>query len=121
MTKSNEEILQKIDSTLDQLIHNAELSFDGLMENEIEALQETQETLLSNLVTMNNQISPEDRIKIQRKKEHRQALKEKMASFNKLNARKAATTTPTFAIKKRKKIPYCKRFKGISTNMSKLP
>jgi hypothetical protein len=53
MIRSGEEILADIDTTLDQLIQNAEvIRYDYLCENEIEALQKTQESLLARLIHM---------------------------------------------------------------------
>ncbi len=116
MKKSSQEILNDIDSTLDQLIHNAELvkkvSLTALLENEIEALQKTQESLLARLVSMNELISPEERKKIKDKKDHQKNLKQKVSSFSKLNNRFMKNMASTFGIKKRKKIPFSRSKKA---------
>lgn len=59
--RSKEELLKDIDTTLDQLIQNAEtiqaISTDSLFEEEICALQKTQQSLLAHLVHVDKHIS----------------------------------------------------------------
>ena len=56
MKGAGEEILADIDATLDQLIENAnvinQISLNTLFQDEVDALQKTQESLLSRLINM---------------------------------------------------------------------
>lgn len=56
MLRSKQEIFQDIDSTLDHLIENAEMLYDisssNGYEDELHALEKTQESLLAHLVGM---------------------------------------------------------------------
>lgn len=65
MIRSEEEILVDIDTTLDQLLENAatmnRISFDSFFATEIEALKNTQESLLARLIHMNELLDQEDK------------------------------------------------------------
>lgn len=84
-----EEILMEIDSTLDQLICNAEaiqtVSLSELSETEIEAFQKTQESLLQHLIHMDQFLETKSKsLKVQDKKSSRFQIQEKLQKFEKL-------------------------------------
>ncbi len=79
----SEEIVLEIDKTLDQLIRNAEVisgvDLTELAENELEAFQKTQESLLQHFIHMDQKLGKQI-------KEKRQ-VQEKLARFEKLKSR----------------------------------
>jgi hypothetical protein len=93
-----EEILLEIDSTLDQLILNAETIQDvdpkDLYETEIDAFQKTQESLLQHLMRM-DQILVEKRnsLKIPDKRSAAYKIQEKIQKFEQLKTRYHKTIT----------------------------
>ena len=104
MIRNGEEILADIDATLDQLIKNAEavrgISFDTLFENEVAALQKTQESLLAHVIHMDQLMGEEKKKTPQRRKSMRyQEIKQKVAEFTKLNSELIADVTVRFATK----------------------
>jgi len=85
MKSSGEEILADLDKTLDQLIENAnvinQISLNALFQDEMDALQKTQESLLSRLINMQTLLDNNP------KKEHSIApIQKKISCFGKLNA-----------------------------------
>lgn len=90
MLKSGEDILADIDATLDQLIRNAaaisEISISTLQENEMVAIQKTQESLLARLVHMNHLLDSEKKA-AQMRKRPAYKIEEKIAEFGRLNSR----------------------------------
>jgi hypothetical protein len=89
MVRSSEEILAAIDLTLDQLVRNAEalLPIQMVEEIEIEALQKTQESLLSHLLHMSDHLNQKERRGSKHKNRAARALQKKMDHFSQLNAR----------------------------------
>ncbi len=89
MIKNSEEILAEIDSTLDQLILNAQVAEKTtlyvLSENELEAFHRTQESLLARFVHMSDHLSDTHKEKL-RKKEAYQQVQNKIRKFGDLNA-----------------------------------
>ena|SRR5579872_487590 len=86
-----EEILVEIDQTLDRLIRNAEIiqrvDLDELSDNEIEAFQKTQESLLHHFLHMDQHL--ENRRKELRIPDQRYAsykIREKYSRFEKLKS-----------------------------------
>lgn len=110
-----EEILLEIDSTLDQLICNAEavqkISFTELSETEVDAFQKTQESLIQHLLYMDQCLNSKiqttrtgafsARAQIQAKKQKFEALKQSYHS----NLRDSLTRKSDMLSKRR-----CKRF-----------
>jgi len=96
--KSGEEILADIDATLDQLIQNADsvrhVPLDALCEDELVALQKTQESLLARLLHMDTLLDRDQR------KKHASHIGHKVARLSKLNARLMKSVTRRFAHKK---------------------
>lgn len=107
MVKSEEEILADIDTTLDQLIQNADavqqISHRSLFTNEIELLQKTQESLLARLLDMqalyNSQHKKETIAKAQFSFVH---IERKLVRFGKLNAKMIHKLENRFKSRKRK-------------------
>ena len=101
MKRSLDEILADIDTTLDQLIQNAgvidRVSVESLCENEIEALQKTQESLLARLMHI------EGDQKFQIKKKMNPGIQQKIAEFGRLNARLIHDVATKFGSAKEKK------------------
>ena len=92
MIRSGEEILADIDTTLDQLIQNAEVlqgvHFHVTCENEIEALQKTQESLMARLIHMDLLLKEEEKKGVIKKKaECYGLLQEKIKRYTLLNQR----------------------------------
>lgn len=90
MLHSEEAILADIDSTLDQLIQNAEtvrsISLDTLHITEVDALRKTQESLLARLIHMNELFDEEKKRKISRKRIlNTENLEQKIAEFGRVN------------------------------------
>ncbi len=116
MKKSEEEILADIDATLDQLIQNADsiqhVPLKTLQENEVEALQKTQESLLARLIHMDCLLDP-DQKKIQIRKQPivYQHIQQKISAFGKLNARLIQDVATRFGKK-----PRVHRKKKLKTN-----
>jgi hypothetical protein len=110
-----EEILLEIDSTLDQLICNAEavqtISFNELSETEIDAFQKTQESLIQHLLYMDQCLTSKTptirleaksaRAQIQAKKQKFEQLK---ASYH--SSLRDSLTRKSDILSKRR----CKRF-----------
>lgn len=104
MIRSNEEILADIDTTLDQLICNAEAvqaaPAEILEENEVEALQKTQESLLAHLLHM------EKLLEEKKQKSNPMAytnIHEKILEFSRLNAALIKGVASKFSQRGRKK------------------
>ena len=84
-----EEVLIEIDTTLDQLIRNAELiqnvELDDLSETEVEAFQKTQESLLQHLLHMDQFFETRSTdLRVVNKKSGRYQIQEKLLRFEKL-------------------------------------
>jgi|SRR5579872_4840319 len=85
-----EEILLEIDTTLDQLIQNAEAVQDvelaDLSETEVEAFQKTQESLLQHLLNMDQFLdSKRKNLKIPDSRSASCRIQEKITKFEKLD------------------------------------
>ncbi len=97
--KPGEDILADIDATLDQLIKNADVlhyvPIRNLEENEIEALQKTQESLLARLMHM------EDLLGAKRDPVQCMQIQKKISQFSKLNARLINNVASRFKTKPR--------------------
>jgi hypothetical protein len=65
MIRSEEEVLIDIDATLDQLIQNAEtmsrISLDTFFVDEVQALENTQESLFARLIHMNELLDQDEK------------------------------------------------------------
>jgi hypothetical protein len=89
MLKNGEEILADIDTTLDQLIHNAEAlrmaPLQTLEEAEVVAMQKIQESLLAHLLHMDGLLDRDEKKQLLQKKAKKE-LQEKIAHFSRLNA-----------------------------------
>lgn len=94
MSSSDEEILAGIDSTLDQLIDNAEVLHDhkSLFEYEIDALQKTQESLLSHLLNLEKRLHGESK-----KSKKSAEIYEKLSRYSRLNSRLIRRVTHRFS------------------------
>jgi hypothetical protein len=84
-----QEILQEIDSTLDQLIRNAEVIQDvdlqDLSRTELEGFQKTQESLLQHLLHMDEVLSKQKQgLRIPAPKSAGATLQQKLLRFEKL-------------------------------------
>jgi len=105
MIESDEQILADIDSTLDQLIRNAEVihivPIENITEIEIAALQKTQTSLVAHLFHMNALLNKEKKQKLLHKKSAAQ-LEEKMTQFSRLNAKLINNVTSKFSIKSKR-------------------
>ncbi|NDD58301.1 MAG: hypothetical protein EBZ47_03480 [Chlamydiae bacterium] len=91
MFGSNEEILEELDSTLNQLITNVrtfeKVAVSDLSEDEIYAIQCTQESLMARFIHMNELIKDKDRKKIENKKNSElNALYVKLEAFSQVNS-----------------------------------
>jgi hypothetical protein len=112
MLKSGEEILADVDSTLDQLIANADVlqrtSVRALSETELDALQKTQESLLARLLHLDGHLHPEGK---ERKPSSRyDAIKDKIRTYSQLNARLINRVATQFGAKPKKtKLSFRKR------------
>ncbi len=85
-----EEILLEIDTTLDQLIQNAEavqnVELVELSETEVEAFQKTQESLLQHLLHMDQFLeNKRQNLKIQDKRSAAFKIQEKLMKFENLD------------------------------------
>lgn len=84
---SREEILSDMDSTLEQLIKNAnafqKISTQSLFLSEIEALQKTQESLFARLIHMEELLKPQST----HQNDRLEGIEKKLARLGKLNAR----------------------------------
>ena len=86
-----EEILTEIDTTLDQLIQNAEIiqdtNLEELSEIEIEGFQKMQESLIQHLIHMDQHLDATRRdLKILNKRSSTYKIQEKMLQFEKLKS-----------------------------------
>lgn len=106
MIRNGEEILADIDVTLDQLIRNAEtirhISIRTLNENEMEAMQKTQESLLARVLHMNDLLGAKEK-KVQFKK-HADTfgnIQQKIERFGKLNIKLIDNVAGKFKTKPR--------------------
>lgn len=86
-----EEVLIEIDSTLDQLIRNAEViqnvDLRELSETEIEAFQKTQESLVQHLLHMDQFLeSKRKNLRVQDKRSASYQIQEKMVKFETLKS-----------------------------------
>jgi hypothetical protein len=84
-----EDILIEIDGTLDQLIRNAEViekvDLKDLSENEIDAFQKTQESLLQHLMHMDEfLVAKKNDLKLQNKRSASFKIQEKLVKFEKM-------------------------------------
>jgi hypothetical protein len=84
-----EEILLEIDGTLDQLIRNAEViekvDLKDLSENEIDAFQKTQESLLQHLIHMDQfLVQKRNSLKLQDKRSASYKIQDKLLKFEKM-------------------------------------
>ena len=91
MFKEIEQILAEIDATLNQLITNTKMIRDVPMKelsgSELQAIHNTQESLLARLVHTSDLINERDRRKMQTQKENPLIpLHEKIKKFSQLNA-----------------------------------
>lgn len=100
MIKSSEKILADIDSTLDQLIRNAQLlrtvSIKTVPENEVEALHKTQESLMAHLIHMDELLEGK---KVQKLKHEN--FGQKIQQFSRMNAKLMENVTKRFSKKPR--------------------
>jgi hypothetical protein len=92
MVNSGEAILADIDSTLDQLIRNADamnrITDRHLFTSEVKAMHKTQESLLARLMHMHELYEGEKKIVGQREQQMRlSTIEHKLAEFGRLNAR----------------------------------
>jgi hypothetical protein len=105
MIKSGEEILADIDATLDQLILNAEVlrsaPIQTLQEEEVEAMQKTQESLLAHLLHMDRLLSCDKKKQLIQKKTGAD-IKEKISHFSRLNAKLIDDVAMKFNVKPRR-------------------
>jgi hypothetical protein len=86
MLKNADQILADIDSTLDQLICNAEvISLETLSVLELEAMQKTQESLLARVVHMDELMDAAKKRQALKKKQAASQLEEKIVQFSHLN------------------------------------
>lgn len=90
MTKSRETILAEIDSTLDQLIENAKIlgstKKTTIYNNEVEALQKMQESLLAHLIHMDQILEINSKKRSTESNQKWNSFQKKFEEFNKLNA-----------------------------------
>lgn len=110
MLKSGEEILADIDATLDQLIQNAKVirhtSLQSLCENEIEALQKTQESLLARLIHMDLLLDKEEkRVHLKKQPDAFESIQQKIAHYGKLNHQLMHNVAAKFGETKKRKKP----------------
>src|ERR1700733_15056944 len=92
MISSGETILADIDSTLDQLIRNADamnrITDRHLFTSEVKAMHKTQESLLARLMHMHELYDDEKQVLGEREQKMRLAtIEHKLAEFGRLNAR----------------------------------
>jgi len=90
MKRSREAILADLDLTLDQLIENAKIldcdtSSQYLYENEVDALQKMQESLLAHLIHLDQLLEINSRKKHLLSAPKSQSFQNKFAEFSKLN------------------------------------
>jgi len=95
-----EEILTEIDSTLDQLIQNAELiqntNLDELSETEIEGFQKMQESLIQHLIHMDQHLEAKRKnLKVLNKRSSSYQIQEKFVKFEKLKSEYHKNITQT--------------------------
>lgn len=107
MKRSGEEILADIDATLDQLIQNADaisyVSVNSLCENEVEALQKTQESLLARLMHMDRLLdSDQKKTHMKKNPDSFSHIQQKITAFGRLNARLIDDVASKFGANKRK-------------------
>jgi hypothetical protein len=108
MKRSGEKILADIDATLDQLIQNADairrISGYSLEENELEALQKTQESLLARIMHMDTLLdSDQKKQQIKKKADTYHNIQQKISQFGRLNERLIKDVAEKFGAKKKKK------------------
>lgn len=110
-----EDILMEIDSTLDQLIRNAEViehvDLKVLHQTEIEAFQKTQESLLQHLIHMDEfLVTKKDSLKRQSPKSASFKIQEKLIRFEKMKSSyhkslsKANRTLPILSKRRSKRL-----------------
>ena len=110
-----EEILLEIDGTLDRLIQNAEaienVELDELNETELNAFQNTQESLLQHLLSMDQfLVEKKDSLKKPLKKSSNIRLQEKLLRFEKMkvsynkNISDARKKTPILSKRRKKRL-----------------
>lgn len=110
-----EEILMEIDSTLDQLIRNAEaiqnVEMRDLSETEITAFQKTQESLLHHLLYMDQFLETKRKtLRLQDKRSASYKIQEKLLKFEKLkskyskNLSETARKTPILSKRRHKRL-----------------
>lgn len=100
-----EEILLEIDSTLDQLIRNAEaiqnIDLSELSETEFEAFQKTQESLLQHLVHMDQFLAGKRKnLRTIHRRSANYRIQEKRVLFEKMNGEYSKTVLESVPFKK---------------------
>lgn len=108
MINSGEAILADIDSTLDQLIQNADamnrITDRRLFTNEVQAMHKTQESLLARLMHMHELYDEEKKEMGEREQKMRlTTIEHKLAEFGRLNARMIRYLESGIQSKSRKK------------------
>lgn len=109
-----EEILLEIDSTLDQLIQNAEaiqdVNLSELSETEVEAFQKTQESLIHHLIHMDQFLETKRKsFRSQDKRSASYKIQEKLLKFETLKSKYSrnlsgrVNITPIFSKRRNKK------------------
>lgn len=110
MISSGEAILADIDSTLDQLIRNADamnrITDRRLFTSEVKAMHKTQESLLARLMHMHELYEDKKKAIDERKQKMRlTTIEHKLAEFGKLNARMIQYLETGLQTKNKEKAP----------------
>jgi hypothetical protein len=119
MISSAEIILSDMDSTLDQLLHNADavhrITDRPLFTNEVKAMHKTQESLMARLVHMHELYEKEKKcIGLRAQKMRMKTIEHKLIEFGKLNARLIQQLENGMQIKKKVRVRPSYRKKAIS-------
>ena len=111
-----EEILFEIDSTLDQLICNAEaiqeINLNELSQTELEAFQKTQESLLQHFLHMDLFLEEKTKnLRVQSKQSARAQIQEKLLKFE--NLKKSYHQEMSFSLSRKSEILSKRRSKKV--------
>lgn len=103
-----EEILIEIDTTLDQLIRNAEIiqdtNLEELSETELEGFQKMQESLIQHLLHMDQHLEAKRKgLKILHKRSSNYKIQEKLSKFEKLKSEYHKNISQTMV---KSKVPF---------------
>ncbi len=116
MYKSSEEILCAIDATLDQLITNTETINEApilsLCDNELDAMNRTQESLIARFIHMNELLELSNKIN-EKGEDQLDTIEQKMKRFRLLNNQLLSSLTRHVSRRKTSKVQQRRKQKAL--------